>query len=35
MDEVLKHKAASCWERYGTGTDKDAMDVLAGNFLIF
>ena len=35
MDEVLKHKAASCWERYGTSADKDAMDALAGEFLDF
>lgn len=35
MNEELKHKAVSCWERYGTSTDKGAMDVLAGEFLDF
>ena len=35
MNEELKHKAVSCWERYGTSADRDAMDVLAGEFLDF
>lgn len=35
MDEVLKHKAVSCWERYGTSAEKNAMDALAVEFLDF
>ena len=35
MNEVLKHKAVSCWERYGTSAEKDAMDALAVEFLDF
>ncbi|SFL25993.1 Aspartyl aminopeptidase [Desulfomicrobium norvegicum] len=35
MDEVLKHKAASCWERYMASDDRAAMDLLANEFLDF
>ena len=35
MDEVLKHKAASCWERYTASDDRAAMDLLANEFLDF
>ena len=35
MDEALKYKAASCWERYGSDGDRAAMDALAVEFLDF
>lgn len=35
MDEALKHKAASCWERYASSDERAGMDALAAEFLSF
>lgn len=35
MDEALKHKAASCWERYASSEVRAGMDGLAAEFLSF
>jgi aspartyl aminopeptidase len=35
MDEALKHKAASCWERYASSEERAGMDTLAAEFLRF
>jgi len=35
MDEVLKFKGKSCWERYGSGADRDVMDGMAREYLDF
>ncbi len=35
MDEALKHKAASCWERYASSEERAGMDALAAEFLSF
>jgi hypothetical protein len=33
--EALKHKAASCWERYASSEERAEMDALAAEFLDF
>ena len=35
MDEALKHKSASCWERYASSEERSGMDALAAEFLSF
>lgn len=35
MDEALKYKPVSCWDRYGGEGDRESMDALAGGFLEF